>query len=351
MTSTDLIAELRSARPVASDELRAAVRAIAARGAAERRTDRFAGFRLRRLGLVAVPTTAVAAVAAAGIVGLTRSNAPTMAVEAPAIEAARGAEGLTQDQATVPPVAKAPGGRAGGGVFESTPAPAGDRAQRYSAQLAIEVEDTTSLSEATQQALATTQELGGYVVTVSYAASDSGTATMTLRVPTPKVQDAIVRLSSLGTIVSQQVQIDDLQGQVDALAAREVSLRTRIARLSTRLASPDLDSATRATLLAQRDAARAELAGVRTTATQVDGEARNATIQLGLSTPEASLVPVAPSRIDGALDEAGQILGWEATVLLYAAVILVPPAALAVAIWLGLAAARRRSDERLLSAS
>jgi Domain of unknown function (DUF4349) len=346
MTSADLIAQLRATRPSAGEELRTTVRSLAA-GESIAPRARFSGLSLRRLVTVAVPATAIVAVGIAGVAGLARSGGGEVGTSA--VEAVRGGA-LTQDQSTPSASPKAQAGPAGAGRVEVAPAPAGDRAQRYSAQLAIEVADTDALSDATQRALMTTRDLGGYVVSVSYASSDSGTATMTLRVPTAKVQEAIVQLSALGTIVSQNVQIDDLQEQVDALAKREATLRGQIARLSARLAG-DLDAATRAALRARRDALRAELATARATSTQVDAAASHATIQLALSTPESSLVPVAPSRFDRALDEAAGILAVEASVLLYAAVILLPPAILAIAIWLGLAAARRRSDERLLSAS
>ena len=156
--------------------------------------------------------------------------------------------------------------------------------QRYSAQLTLAVKDVDGLSDATQKALQITRDLGGYVVSVSYATSDTGVSSLTLKVPTANVQDALVRLTGLGKIVSQQVQIDDLQGQVDELTKRETALRGQIARLSARLADPDLDAETRATLEARRDAARAELARVRTTRAQVNAEARYATIQLTLQT-------------------------------------------------------------------
>ena len=61
---------------------------------------------------------------------------------------------------------------------------------------------------------------------------------MTLKVPTANVQEAVVRLTGLGKIVSQQVQIDDLQGQVDELTKQETLLLERIARLSARIADP-----------------------------------------------------------------------------------------------------------------
>ncbi len=350
MTSAELTAQLQAARPVAGDGLREHVRAIAARPQTRERR-RLAGLSRRRLTAFAIPATAVVAMTVAGVAGFARSDAPRSTSEAAAAESVTAGQGAPAEDRVAAPSAKLQAGAGVRGTVDGAPAPATDRAQRYSAQLAIEVEDTDALSSATQQALTTTRELGGYVVSVSFASADSGTATMTLRVPTAKVQDAVVRLSSLGTIISQQVQIDDLQGQVDELAKQETALRARIARLSARLTATDLDSTTRATLQAQRDAARAELARVRSGQAQVDTEASYATIQVGLTTPQASLVPTAPSRFDRALDEAGRILAWEATVLVYAAVLLVPPALLLAAGWYALRATRRRSDERLLSAS
>ena len=162
-----------------------------------------------------------------------------------------------------------------------------------------------------------------------------GISTLTLKVPTVNVQDAVVRLSGLGKIVSQQVQIDDLQGQIDDLTKRETALRERIARLSARLAGPGLDAETRATLEARRDAARSELAQARVARAQVNAEARYATIQLSLQTSQSSAVPVEPTRWKRGLDRAGEILLLEAMIVLYALVIVGPLALLAVLAWLG----------------
>jgi hypothetical protein len=212
------------------------------------------------------------------------------------------------------------------------------------------VKDVDALSDATQQALRITRDLGGYLVTVSYATSDTGTASLTLKVPTAKVQDAITRLTGLGTIVSQQVQIDDLQGQVDELTRQETALLERIARLSARIAAPETDAETRATLQARRDAARAELSRVRTARAQVNAEARYATIQLNLQTEQSSLVPAVPSRWDRALDRAQEILVVEATVVLTILVVLGPVLVLVMLAWLARRTARRRRDDQLLAA-
>jgi DNA uptake protein ComE-like DNA-binding protein len=343
MNSADLTRELRATRPVAGDALRERVRAIAA-AQPKRRPSPFASLSPRRLVLVAVPAAAVIVAAVAGVTALVDSEQGQRLADTP----------LASDSATVaqdsalPPVEKAAAG--GAAATTTAPAPTQDRAQRYSAQLTIAVKDNDALSKATQSALATARQLGGYVVSVQYATAETGAASMTLRVPTARVQDALVSLSGLGTIEAQQVQIDDLQGQVNELSKREAALRERIARLSARIAAPGLDAETKAMLVARRDAARSELAQVRAQSTQVTGEARFATIQLQLQTEQGSAVPPAPSRFDGALDQAVHVLVWEGVAVLYALVVAGPVALIALLAWLARRLVRRREDERLLQA-
>ena len=56
-----------------------------------------------------------------------------------------------------------------------------------------------------------------------------------------------------------------------------------------------------------------------------------------------------PSRWDDALDRAGEILAAEATIVLYALVIVGPFALLALLGWLGRRGIRRRQEAELLS--
>ena len=295
---------------------------------------------------MAVPATAVVLLGVAGVAGLLDSGSPQQSVIA-----ARESAGGTVTSPSYAQGSAAPQLKAGATASDAaTPAPTTGRAQRFSAQLTLSVKDVDALSDATQQALRITRDLGGYLVTVSYATSDTGVSSLTLKVPTANVQDAIVRLSGLGKIESQQVQIDDLQGQVDELTKRETVLREQIARLSARLAATDLDAETRATLEARRDAARSELAKVRVTRAQVNAEARYATIQLTLQTPQSAVVPPVPSPFDNAIDRAVEILAVEAMVVLYALVIAGPILLLALLAWLGRRGLRRRQDEQLLAA-
>jgi uncharacterized membrane protein YcjF (UPF0283 family) len=65
-------------------------------------------------------------------------------------------------------------------------------------------------------------------------------------------------------------------------------------------------------------------------------------------TGERSEVAPAPSRIDRALDRAGEVLAWEAAAVLLVLVAVGPLAVLGVLLWLAARIVRRRSDERLL---
>ena len=355
MTSAELITELQATRPAADGALRDRVRAIATAEPAVRslRFPRFPRFSAGRFAMVAVPAAAVVLLGVAGVAGLLDSGSRPQAVAA----------AREDDRQLKPTTGSVPGlaPRLKSGANSSTdatrvatdapiPAPTTGRAQRYSAQLTLSVKNVDALSSATQQALRITRDLGGYLVTVSYATSNTGVSSLTLKVPTANVQDAIVRLSGLGKIVSQQVQIDDLQGQVDELTKRETLLREQIARVSARLTATDLDAETRATLEARRDAARSELAKVRVTRAQVNAEARYATIQLTLQTPQSSAVVPVPSRFDNAVDRAVEILTLEAMIVLYALVIVGPLALLALLALLARRGIRKHQDEQLLSA-
>ena len=89
---------------------------------------------------------------------------------------------------------------------------------------------------------------------------------------------------------------------------------------------------------------------MRATTRPGHAEARNATIQLTLQTPEASAVVPAPVALDGALDRAGAVLAREAAIVLHALVIVGPFALVALRGWLGRRGLRRRQDAELLSA-
>ena len=340
----EIVDELRTSRPRAGDALRLQVLSLASATpvATSSLGDRLRG---RRRLFLALPAAAALAVVAAVAIGVTRPSPGAREATAPASDAQRSAAAPTTTFAG--PSADAAGTR----LEKAAPTPLPGRAQRYSANLTLSVEDGDALSQATQRALAIAKDLGGYVVSVQYATGEQGAASLTLRVPSPRAGDAVTRLSALGTILAQNVQIDDLQESLDTLDRQLERARAQIAALVDSLARAET-AAERARLLERRAQAQAELRELRASRSATADVARNATIQLELRTEENTGV-AAPgsSRLDRALDRALEILAWEAVVVLAIAVAAAPLVLVALAIWGARRVRRRREDDRLLAAS
>ena len=344
MTVNEIVDELRATRPRASDALRLQVLAVAAQPPAPRTSllDRFRG--PRRL-VLALPVAAGLAVAAAIAVGVTRPESAGREAVAPATTVDRLAG--TASEAYAGPSASADAAAAAG-AMKAAPGPTTGRAQRYSATLALGVDDTDALSDATQRALGIVRDLGGFVVSARYATGAEGTSSLTLRVPSARAADAVARLSSLGTILAQDVQIQDLQEPLDGIDSELRRVQAQLAAVTAQLARADTP-AERARLTARRSDLRAQLQQLRASRAATTAEARTATIQLELRTEEGAAVPPPSSRIDRALDRALDVLAWEAVVVLAFAVAAAPLALVAAAVWATRRTRRRLEDERLLS--
>ncbi|CAN5119004.1 hypothetical protein BH09ACT13_BH09ACT13_03290 [soil metagenome] len=349
MTSPDLIHELKASRPAAPAGLRASVRAIAAQ---ESSRSPWPAFRLpvRRLAVVAMPAMVALAIVSAGVLGLARSDGPTQALRDETLESGRAA-GTTpnKDTAEAAPATDPLYGVPAPQPQSSAIGPTDDRAQRISATLTVEVSDSEAVSRAAQDALDLTRRLGGHVVNASVATGEEGSAALTVRVPVAKVQEAIVQLSALGRIVAQQVPIDDLQEGLAAYQWSERSVRAQIAVVVAKLESQTLDAETRARLESRLRNLRTDLLVLRRNIAGTKAEARMATIQLAVVTPDAlGAVPV-PSRLDRTVDEAVNVLLWEGVVALAIAIVAAPFALVAFAAWLGRRLYRRREEDRLLA--
>jgi Domain of unknown function (DUF4349) len=348
MTSIDIARELRAARPAAPEQLRDRVHTIVTTepprrlSLAEGLGTWRSSMRLPRprLALVLVPAAAVLVAVGVGIAQLASPSSPVSpGASEPLDQSSLRAEKSPSAAApAADATAAAPAyGQVGGVEAERSglPVPAPDRAQRTTATLTLEVADTDALSAATQKAIAATRALGGYVVSVSYGSSATGSASLAVKVPSDRVQDALARLTALGSIASQNVQIDDLQSTLDATNRRIATLRKRIATISARLESAPLSADERGRLETSRQGLRDELAGDRQSATAIRGEAAFATIELELRTASEGMAgPATSSRLDRAVDDAVGILVVEAMVLLYAAVVIGPLLAL-FAVWAG----------------
>jgi Domain of unknown function (DUF4349) len=347
MTAAELTAQIRAAKPIASDGLRERVRALATAEPAP-------PFRVPRLRLpslrIVLPLAAATAVAVAATIAFVRpqaqhqdtlsavqSGGPVATTHAPTEGTpATGADAATPQSAP---------------AFKSAaPVPTTGRATRYAAQLTITVKNGNALSDATTQAQATVRDLGGYVVSVSFASADAGIASLTLRVPTARVQDALTQLAALGRVVSQQAQIEDLQATLDQLDRRLTILRARIAHITALLTDTTLTSVRRSELEAQRTGLQSALRRAHQTRSGTANDARYATIQLQLQAAAKAIAPP-PSRANRILHQAGRILAWEGAGALYALVIAGPFALLGAALAFTARARRRGEESRLLARS
>jgi hypothetical protein len=348
--SPDLIHELRASRPAAPADLRARVRELAAGEAAK--PSALAKLRLRlpsrRLGLVVLPAAAALAIAAAGVAGLARSDAPTGEAVELGVYDERAQSPMPAPSTTEAQTLTAPTLPNKGAADSASPAGT-TRAQRVSASLTVEVDDSDAVSSSAQQALDLAQRLGGHVVSASVVTGEGANAMITVRVPVARVQEAVVQLSALGTIVSQQVTMEDLQGTLDELERRKRSVRAQIATLVARLESESLDAETRARLEARLKNLRTDYRILRGNIAGTTAEARMSTIQLAVVTPEFQGGIAPTSRLDRTLDEALNVLVWEGVVVLAIAIVVAPFALVGLVMWLGRRLYRRREEDRLLA--
>jgi uncharacterized protein DUF4349 len=319
--------ELRASRPLASAALRERVAALGPPEPARRGWS----FRSppRRLVLGLAGTALLASFVAAGVTGLGGSEKQRAGGFEPTLKGEAGGAGdARRDPTSAGALPSSALQRASKDL-----APNATRLQRYDASLRLRVKDINALSSATKSAMRLARSLGGYVASVEYTTRNAqrGGATLVLRVPIAKVQDALGELTSLGTILQQRTAILD----VTRRAGRE---ELQIAKLERQLAAAGPDEA---------PAIRLKLKTLRTKHARLVRSARFARISLGLVTP-AKQAAAAPTRFDRTVDDAGAVLLRELEILLYALVVagpllLVGGAGIAIA-----RTQRRRSDNRLL---
>ena len=284
----------------------------------------------RRLVLV-LAVALVAAVAAAVVHGLVSSGPATQQVVrgfAPHVELAPSVK-----RPAVPSVS------AGGAVGA-----AATRLQQYEASLELRVKDVPS---ATTRATRIATALGGYAQAVQYSSS-SKSAYLVLRVPVSDVKTAISRLTALGTIVSQNLSVTDLEHDLQVESMQVAQLRRTIAALEAALRNPSLPDAQRVILqirLANAKRALTERLNART-GTIAAGQTARISVELG--TKHAVIPPAHHrGRLGRIVHSAVGFLGLEAAIALYALIAISPLALVAALLW-SLREARRRRDDRLV---
>jgi peptidoglycan hydrolase-like protein with peptidoglycan-binding domain len=323
MSQRDLVAELRAARIEAPSEVRARVRLIAAADTtpARRRT-----FTWRRALVVAIP---VAAAVAATIV-FTRPSHQTQAV--PPVERAI-AHGSVH--------ALAPTLKSAGSTFAApAPAPSTTRVQRYGAYLALRVPTPNGVSTGVKQALQITKSLGGYAGSVhASTTAKSGSADLKLKIPRTHVQEAIARLSAIGTITAEEVDVQDLQATVNATGRTIAQLQRQLTALRAQPQTPSTTTRIAALVRRIQGLQRANATTIRT--------ARYATVSLHLGTA----APKPAKAHHGPLHGLAVAFRWIGIGAVYALALGAP---FLLVLWLGWIATRtvrRRREDALLSRS
>jgi hypothetical protein len=366
----DLVRELRSAEPTASTELRERVRETAS-GRARPKPARTRRLPRRRV-LVLVPVAAALGVAV-GLGALSSGPSPRQqnAFDDLSPQAAQSQfnfappnAGQAHDRVIPGKLSPSPSpsqtgtSSAGLPAFSKVPlpntstdsplAPSGTRAQNYSVDLSLRVK---GLSPATKRAINLTRGWGGYVVTVDYGSGQkSGTAYLVLRVPIGKVQTAVAKLGTLGTILGDHVSVQDVQGQLDKRYLGIQNLKAKLAKLSAEIIDPSMTTSQRAAFQAVLAQRTAQLVKLQAQQQAQITRTSFATVALALQTKQAAAaVPSKPGRIGQALHNIGHVLVTELEILLYVVLIGAPFIVLALLLWGGHRTWRRRSEDQLLA--
>jgi hypothetical protein len=333
MSQRDVVAEIRAAQPEVPFELRERVRLIAAAAPPERQN----WFTRRRVFAVLIPVAAAAAVA----VAVTRPTHHSAVVQPYAADQGQTlthtpSEGAARQSKSAPTPSATTGSLSNKLQLVS---PSTTRPQKYSASLTLRVPNATAVSNATKRAVAIVTGLGGYVVSAHVdAASATASSDLVLKVPKTNVRQAIARLSSLGTITAEQVDIQDLQAGIATTDRTMQRLQRQLAALRAQTSTPVI--VRQITALTTRIARlqRAEAATLRA--------ARYATVSLHLATP----APAVPEHHGhGPLHGLGVAFRWIGIGAVYGLALGVPALVLLGLGWLAVRTIRRRRENALLS--
>lgn len=233
---------------------------------------------------------------------------------------------------------------------DATTLPPGQRLAHHTATMRLRVSDVDELSRTTREAMRIARRLGGFVASVNYAKpkGDDGDASLTLRVPTSKIQEAVAQLSDLGVIVSQRIEIRDVQNQVNDVSEQIGSLRRTIRRIEARLKQSISDDE-RFRLQLQLEQARSNLRGLLDQRSSTVRRARLAVIAVALTTREdEQKVAPSPGRVERAARNAATVLAKELAAIVWVLIVLSPLVLLGAAAVVASRTRRRRFDERLL---
>ncbi len=320
MSQPDLARTLRDARPVAPPELRERVRLIAAPASTPRRQL----VTWRRALVVAV---VAGAAVAAGLIATRPSHQHVLHAGVP-----------LRKLAPTPVSADAHKARVGAAT---APAASATRTQRFSTWLDLRVPTPAAVSTDARRAIAIANSLGGYLAYANVdAGGTTGSAEIRVRIPKVHVQEAVRRLSALGRVVGEHVQIQDLQAGVNATDRLIARLQREIAALRTQPQTTEVQR--------QIAALTGQIERLQRRQADTVRAARYATVELNFSTRPSQ---AAKPHHHGPLHGLGTAFRWIGIGAVYGLAIGAPVLVLAALIWLAARAIRRRREDSLLSRS
>jgi hypothetical protein len=218
------------------------------------------------------------------------------------------------------------------------------RLQHTDASMQLSVQNTDDLAQATTRATRIATSLGGYAKSVNYRSQ--GTSVIDLRIPTQNVKTALTRLAGLGTLVSQELSVTDLEQQLKNESAQIAQLRRRIAALRTAINDPSLADAQKVLLRIRLAESRRALSQRVHAQKGTISAGTTSTVSLVIGTKKAiAPVPQPRGRIGRMVHSAVGFLALEGIILLYALIVISPLAIVAALLWFW----RRRSVDRLLA--
>jgi hypothetical protein len=341
----ELVRGLRALPTAAPERVRDRVRGLGEPSRPPSLWDRLRAVSWRRTMLVLAPACVLGLVSAAVIHGLLNSSPKPEAVATVRGEVGQGG------RRELAPVF----GAATTQTFDSAlPTPSPDRYQDYEASMTVRVKDLDALSDRTNEAMRVVRSYGGYVVSLeqSTARGRLGQADLVLRVPVARVEDALMRLAGLGTVIDRHLSIRDLDQVVQQQRARILQLKLFIAR-ATETLKGSIPADVRLRLQLQLEEARRNLSRTTRANKATLREASLSRISLTLTTQKAvgATKKGGMGRVERAARDAGSFLAAAGAVGLFLLIVLSPLVLLvAASIW-GARAYRRREERRLLAAS
>jgi len=251
--------------------------------------------------------------------------------------------------------APAPSGAGSAPAIAPSPPPPDGRRRRSverSAELTLAA-PPREIDAASAGILRVTEQVGGYVVSSTITAGSSGQ--FELRVPEPRLQDALGRLSRVARVRSRTQSAVDITGAVVSARERLTDARTERRALLRQLADADTPNET-ASIRARLRLVSGQIAAAKRDLRRVQNRARYSSIAVSLVADRRT----GGSGEDGndgagwtprdALEDALRILEVSAGVLLIALALLVPVGFVGGPAWLAARHGAQRRRERALDA-